>query len=155
LRALLRDVVRHHDLQRVALALADHRERDAGVAGCRLEDRLAGSDRPLLLGVLDQRARDAVLDGAGGITRLELRPDAHARLRREPLQLDERRVADRLHDVAVAAAAGAVLEALPVHCFTKYSGTRVAGPATRIGRTLPPELALQPISPAKRPVLDA
>ena len=81
LRALGRHVVGHDDLERVALARADHRQRDAGVAGRRLEDRLAGPDRALLLGVLDQRARDAVLDRAGRVVRLELGPDAHARLR--------------------------------------------------------------------------
>ena len=81
LGALGRDVVGHHDLQRVALVGADHRQRDAGVARGRLEDRLARADRALVLGVLDQRARDAVLDRAGRVARLELGPDPHARLR--------------------------------------------------------------------------
>ena len=81
LGALGRDVVRHHDLERVALARADHRERDAGVARGRLEDRLARADQALLLGVLDHRAGDAVLDRAGRVLRLELGPDADAGLR--------------------------------------------------------------------------
>ena len=42
-----------------------------------------GGDRALLLGVLDQRARHAVLDRAGRVARLELGPDAHARLGRQ------------------------------------------------------------------------
>ena len=99
LRALGRDVLRHHDLQPVALARADHRQRDAGVAGGGFEDRLARADRALLLGVLDQRARDPVLDRSGRVARLELRPDAHAGLGRQARQLDQRRVPDRLHDV--------------------------------------------------------
>ena len=127
LRALGRDVVGHDDLEPVALARADHRERDAGVARRRLEDRLAGPDRALLLGVLDQRARDAVLDRARRVVRLELRPDAHAGLGREPLELHQRRVADRLDDVAVAPAAGAVCEPLR-HYYTKDSGAPVALP---------------------------
>ena len=127
LRALGRDVVGHDDLQRVALARADHRERDAGVARRRLEDRLAGRDRAPLLGVLDQRARDAVLDRAGRVVGLELGPDADARLGREPLELDQRRVADRLDDVAVATAAGAVSQLLG-HCFRKCSDGRLPFP---------------------------
>src|SRR5204863_3500065 len=103
-------VVGHDDLDRIALARADHGERDAGVTGRRLEDRLAGADRALLLGVLDQRAGDAVLDRAGGVVRLELGPDAHPRLGRQALELHQRRVADGLHDVAVTAAARAVLQ---------------------------------------------
>ena len=130
LRALGRDVVGHDDLERVALARADHRERDAGVAGRRLEDRLAGRDRAALLGVLDQRPRDAVLDRAGRVVRLELGPDADARLGREPLELDERRVADRLDDVAVATAAGAVPQLLR-HCFRKCSDFGSAGYSAR------------------------
>ena len=110
LRALGRDVLGHDDLQRVALARADHRQRDAGVAGGRLEDRLARADQALLLGVLDQRARDAVLDRARRVARLELGPDADAGLGRQALELDQRRVADRLDDVAVAPAARPVLE---------------------------------------------
>src|SRR6201999_1167140 len=124
-----------------ALARADHGQRDAGVARGRLEDRLAGADRPLLLGRLAQRAGDPVLDRAGGVVRFELGPDAHARLGRESLELDERRVADRLHDVAVAPTARPVSQTLP-HFFTKYSQraeacrTRVAqrrrrGPSAR------------------------
>ncbi len=108
LRPLRRHVVGHDDLELVALVRADHRQRDAGVARGRLEDRLAGADRALLLGVLDQRARDAVLDRTGRVLGLELRPQAHAGLRRQALELHQRRVADRLDDVAVAAPAGTV-----------------------------------------------
>ena len=120
LRALGRHVVGHDDLELVALARADHRQRDAGVARGRLEDRLAGADRALLLGVLDQRARDAVLDRARRVERLHLRPQADARLGREALELDERRVADRLDNVAVAAPAGTVPQFLG-HDFRKCS----------------------------------
>ena len=91
-----------------------------------------GRDRALLLGVLDQRARDAVLDRAGRVVGLELGPDAHARLGRQPLELDERRVADRLDDVAVAAAAGAVPQLLRPY-FRKCSHQtryRMHGPGT-------------------------
>ena len=101
---------------------ADHRERDAGVARRGLKDRLAGHDRALGLGVLDEGAGDAVLDRAGGVARLELCPDAHARLGRETRELHERRVADRLDDVSVAPSAGLVTDPLDSHYFTEYSG---------------------------------
>ncbi len=114
-------------------------ERDAGVAGGRLEDRLAGADRALLLGVLDQRAGDAVLDRAGRVVRLELGPDAHARLGREARQLDERRVADRLDDVAVATPAGLVLEPLRSHYFTEYSASGARRPNGRDERIGAPQ----------------
>ena len=81
LGALPGHVVGHHHLQRIALAAADHRQRDARVAGGRLEDGVAGLDRAPLLGVLDHRLGDAVLDRAGRVVTLELRPDANARLR--------------------------------------------------------------------------
>ena len=80
-----------------------------------------GADRAPRLGVLDQRAGHAVLDRAGGVVALELGVDAHARLRRQPLQLDQRRVADRGDDVRVLPPAGAVLEPGLEH-FRKCSG---------------------------------
>src|SRR2546421_312541 len=123
LGALGRHVLGHHDLERIALARADHAQRDAGVAGGGLEDRVARLDRALLLGILDEGPRDPVLDRPGRVVGLELGPDAHSRLGREPLELDQGRVPDRLDDVAVAAAAGLVLEGgLEGHYFTKCSG---------------------------------
>src|ERR1035441_4371800 len=58
---------------------------------------------------------------AGRVARLQLGPDAHARLGREGRQLDQRRVADRLHDVPIAPSAGPVAEPLSRHYFTEYS----------------------------------
>src|SRR5205807_8447327 len=83
-------------------------------------------DQALLLSVLDQRTRHAILDRARGVARLELAPDPDAGLRTEPPQLDERRVTDRLDDVAVSTAAGPVLEALEGHRFRKCSVGRGA-----------------------------
>ena len=120
---LLGDVVGHHHLQRVALAPADHPQRDAGVARGRLEDRLAGLDRALGLRPLDHRLGDPVLDRAGGVAALELGEDPHSGVRRDPRQLDQRRVAHRLEDAPVAAAAGAV-EGLVQHRFSKCSEER-------------------------------
>ena len=56
------------------------------------------------LEVLDQVLRDAILDRAGRVHHLELGEDPDGRVRRHPRDLDERRVADRVEDVVVAAA---------------------------------------------------
>ncbi len=115
LGALLGDVVGHHDLERIALAPADHRQRDAGVAGGRLEDGVPGLDRAALLGVLDHVLGDPVLDGAGGIAALELGPEADLGLGRQSRQLDQRCVADRLEYVSEVAAAGTIEKRLGAH----------------------------------------
>ena len=95
LAALRGDVLGHDGDELVAAHAADHRQRDAGVAGGRLHDRVAGADRPAPLGVVDQRERRAVLDRPGRVVALELGQDADVRVGRDVLQLDERRVADR------------------------------------------------------------
>ena len=96
------DVVGHDDGHAVALPAADHRKRDAGVAGRRLEDDRAGVQATVRLEVLDERARDAVLDRARRVGGLELGEQADVGAGREPGDLDRRRVADRLDDPCVA-----------------------------------------------------
>ena len=64
----------------------------------------SGPSSPRALEVLDEVLRDAVLDRPGGVQHLQLREDADVRVRAHPRDLDERRVPDRLEDVAVAAA---------------------------------------------------
>ena len=59
---------------------------------------------PARLEVLDQVLRDAILDRAGRVEHLELGEDADVRVRRHARDLDQRRVADRVEDVVVAAA---------------------------------------------------
>ena len=72
---------REHEL--IALGGADERERDAGVAAGRLDDRGASRlDPPFGLGRLDHRDADAVLDAAAGVEGLELGEQLHAVLRR-------------------------------------------------------------------------
>ena len=90
--ALLGRVLGHDAREPVAAQLADQRERDAGVAARRLDHARAR----LEVGAVEHRLRDAVLDRAGRVLALELRVDAHRRLRREVAQLDERRVADQV-----------------------------------------------------------
>ena len=94
LPTLERQVVRHHEDHPVALHRRDHRQRDAGVAGRGLDQRVAGPDVAALLGLDDHRQRRAVLDRARGIVAFELAEDDVRRLARNPQQADERRVAD-------------------------------------------------------------
>ena len=96
---LLRRVRRHDARERVALELRDQRERDARVAARGLEQLAAGLELARRLGGVDHRLRDAVLDRAGRVLALELRVDADRRLRRQPLQFDERGVADEVEQV--------------------------------------------------------
>ena len=104
LAPLVGDVVGHDQRDAVALAPADHRQRDAGVARGRLEDDRVLVQAAARLEVLDQVLGDAILDRAGRVEHLELGEDAHVGVRRHARDLDQRRVADRLEDVAVAAA---------------------------------------------------
>ena len=93
---LLGDVRRHHAGQRIPAEFRDERERDAGVAARRLEQPPPGRELARGLGGLDHRLRDAVFDRAGRVLALELREQAHGRLRRQPRKLDERRRADEV-----------------------------------------------------------
>jgi hypothetical protein len=85
----------------VALGRADERERDAGVAGGRLDDRgAAGLDAPLGLGGLEHRDADAVLDAAAGVARLELAVELDVdALGQDPREPDHRRAADVVGNV--------------------------------------------------------
>src|SRR5205823_4104328 len=95
--------------------------------------RLAGADQALLLGVLDERSGDAVLDRAGRVERLHLGPQPDAGLGAQAPQLDQRRVADRLDEIGVPAPAGTILERREGH-FTKDSAR--VGPAVNPGTAI-------------------
>ena len=99
--ALAAHPLRQRQHQLIALRGAHKRERDAGVAARRLDDRrTARLDAALALGRLDHRDADAVLDAAAGVERLELRKQPGVAARREqPRELDHRRAADMLGNV--------------------------------------------------------
>ncbi len=89
LGALGRDVLRHHADQPVAAQLRHHGQRDAGVAAGRLEDGVAGPEPPVGLGGAHHVERGAVLDAAGRVAILELRPQPDVGRGRQPRQSDE------------------------------------------------------------------
>ena len=95
---LPRHLVGHHRDHAVALQPGGDRQAGAGVARGRLDDRAAGHQPAVALGGLDQRDRDAVLDRAARVERLELGDQARAQAGADPRQPDERRVADRVED---------------------------------------------------------
>ncbi len=85
----------HDDDRAVAAGVADQRQADAGVAGGALDDDAAGLQEALLLGVLDDVERGAVLHRAAGVEEFGLAEDRAAGLLGGAAQLDQGRIADR------------------------------------------------------------
>src|SRR6185437_9744554 len=111
-------------------------ERDAGVAAGGLEDAAAGLELARRLGRLDHREGHAVLDRAGRVLLLELREDAHVRVRRHPRQLDQRRIADGGQGGAPASLETAHAPAPPPPAMAGSTMTVESG-ATAVSRPLP------------------
>ena len=94
----LRHLVRHREDALVALERRGDGKRDAGVAARAFDDRAAGLQRSVALGLLDDRHADPVLHRAAGIVDLGLRPDRRADAARDAREPDQRRPAHRLED---------------------------------------------------------
>ena len=95
---LIADVLRHDSREPIALDLADHRQRDAGVAAGWLDQRVAGGNAASALGFFDHEEGDAVFDAPRGVEALDLGEDANIGLGTEALELDRWRVADGVED---------------------------------------------------------
>src|SRR5205807_9400595 len=85
---------------------------------------LPRTDQTPLLGVFDHCSSHPILDRSRRVARFELCPDPHPGLGTQPLELDQRRVADRLDDVAIPPPAGLVLEALRGHASRSVARPR-------------------------------
>ena len=85
----------HREHALVAARRRGERERDAGVAAGRLDDRLAGPEHAALLRVPHHRRADAALHRVGRVAALDLREHGGVRALREVVDADERRAADR------------------------------------------------------------
>src|SRR3954452_20516045 len=100
LAALRRQVLGHDQHHAVAARRRRHGEGDAGVARGGLDQRVAGLDAALALGVSDHGDRRPVLHRAGGIVAFELGEQNVLALgvlgAWEALQAHERRVADEV-----------------------------------------------------------
>ena len=103
---LLAHLVGHHEDAAVALLRRRDREPDAGVARGRLDDRAARLELPVALGGLDHREPDPVLVRAARVQELELREDRPGHVARDPVEPDDRRVADQVEHGRVLARHG-------------------------------------------------
>jgi len=92
--------LRHDQHQRVPLGSADHRKADAGVAAGRLEDSLAGLQRPGFLCCLNYAEGKAILHRPERIEGLDLDVQVYTR-RSKPVDTHDGRVADRFEDAQV------------------------------------------------------
>ena len=99
---LLAHLVRNDEPQPIAFVDCGEREPEAGVAGGCLDDRAARRKLALVLRGFDHPQADAIFDRAARILRFQLRVELAASCI-ELFQADERRVADQVKDVGVAA----------------------------------------------------
>ena len=108
LAALDRHRLRHDQDQLVAARRGDERERDAGVAGSRLDKcRLAGRNLARGFHGIDHADADAVLDAGNRIEEFELRQKIGADIVffGDAVEPHDRRIADRVGDGIIDAAA--------------------------------------------------
>jgi hypothetical protein len=97
---LLAHLVGQDEDQLVALLRRHQRETDAGVARRRLDDRVAGRDVAALLGFLDHRDTDTILDGAARIDQLEFQEQA-ARPGVEAREFEHRGAPDHVENTRI------------------------------------------------------
>jgi hypothetical protein len=76
----------------------DHRQRDAGIARRRLDQRAARLQLSLALGIVHHRARDPVLHAARGVSPFELAEDLEPALFRQLAQPEQGSVTDEVAD---------------------------------------------------------
>ena len=106
--ALLAHGLGHGEDALVAAGGAHHGEGDAGVTAGGLDHGGAGPQQTRLLGGVDHRHGDAVLDAAGRIEELELGGDPGTRTVGHVAQPDEGRATDQLGDVVRDAHVGSL-----------------------------------------------
>src|SRR5665647_1276054 len=99
--ALLTHRLRHGEHDVVSTGGAHHRQRDTGVATGRLHDRSARFELAGTLGGVDDRHADPVLHGTSRVLELELGGDRRSGTRAQPVDPDERGVADDGGDVVM------------------------------------------------------
>ncbi|MNO75012.1 hypothetical protein D3C76_660360 [compost metagenome] len=100
-------VVRHDQDHPVTLDRRRHRQGDAGVAGSRLDQRVAGLDVAAQFGAGDHRKRRAILHRARGIVAFELHQQGVGSLPGDTLQAHQRGIADAVGDGRVLHGHGA------------------------------------------------
>ena len=84
-----------------AQGVGDHRKAYAGVARRALDDRAARLQQAFFHRVADDEQRGPVLDRLSRIEEFRLAPDVAARCVRDPVETDQRRVANGGQDVGM------------------------------------------------------
>jgi hypothetical protein len=124
-------VVRHDDQRAVTAREAQVRERDARIAGRALDHRAARLEATAALGILDDGAGRAILDGPARIHELGLAEDLATRRPRGTVEADQRGVAD---------GAGETFDDAHPWMFAQGRVRREAAqPSTYLFRSSPPE----------------
>jgi hypothetical protein len=100
---LLAHLVGHHEDAAVTTRSRRNREPDAGVPRGRLHDRAARPQLPLALGGLDHRHPDPVLVRSAGIQVFELCEQRRLDVPADPVEADDRRLADQVEQRGVLA----------------------------------------------------
>ncbi len=130
LRTLDRQILGHDQDHAVAEHRRGHGQRDAGIAGGGLDQRIAGLDVAALGGALNHAQRRPVLHRAGGVVALELaQDDIAARVvvgAGQALQPHQRRIADGVLQRLVAR--WILRSHGRVFCGARYCGSVPRGP---------------------------
>ena len=95
---LLRLRLGNHDDRAIAHRGGDHRDADAGIAGCALDDGAAGAQLAFRNRVPDDEQGGPILDRLARIHEFGLAENGAPRLFRGALQLDQGRVTDGCGD---------------------------------------------------------
>ena len=98
LAALYALVFRHHQYHLVAAHRRRHRQRNAGVAAGRFDQGIARLDLAARLGLCDHRQRGPVFHRARRIIAFQLGQYGVGGRTGDALQLDQRRVADKIFE---------------------------------------------------------
>ena len=150
LAPLHRHFLRYGDDDRITLHRAHHRHADARVPARGLEKRHARLQLPAPLRLLDDAQRDPLLDAAHRIEPFDLGEEDDARLRVQPADAHERRVADGLEN-AVADGTdvhGGGIIVQPPRTQSRRPRARPAGEAVRSWWWPPPIGAPGQLEPA-------
>ena len=138
LRPLAAHPLRQGQDQLVAARGADHRQGDPGVAAGRLDDhRAPGLDQPLLLGGVDHRHPDPVLDRAAGVEVLELGADLARRAPRPSRSSSTIGVSPTTAEASAPIRIRELQSLAPCRPAVRRSSEREPGPAAASSRMSP------------------
>src|SRR6266545_2709442 len=145
-------MLRHHEHHPIAAHRRSHRQRDAGVARGRLDQRIAGLDRTPPFSLENHRQRGSILDRSGGVVALELRQQHVVRLAGQALQPHERRIADGAFDGLIHGACARSKSSIVTPTKTPPRGRGRRGFATAVTSLSFPQPPCHPLLSSWRPL---